>query len=129
VIGTQIDISYFKGSFLWKGVLIIPIAACARILATVVGASGTIMGASERFFLALAWLPKATVQAALAPQALGQARKRKDPELTSYAETVSYRLAYVDVSICPSLKHTSCIRPSGARPGEEEIGPRADKLC
>ncbi|GAQ81068.1 Na+/H+ antiporter [Klebsormidium nitens] len=88
VIGTQIDISYFKGSFLWKGVIIIPIACFARIGATVLGASGTMLNMGERLFLALAWLPKATVQAALAPQALSSAEKAKDEKKIGYAETV-----------------------------------------
>lgn len=88
VIGSQIDVSYFKGSFLWRGVIIIPVAALARCLVTVGATIGTVLNARERLFLALAWLPKATVQAALAPQALSQVKGKNSPELTGYAQTV-----------------------------------------
>jgi NhaP-type Na+/H+ or K+/H+ antiporter len=42
----------------------------------------------ERLFVALAWLPKATVQAAVGPVALDLARGRSDPATVAMATTV-----------------------------------------
>jgi hypothetical protein len=48
------------------------------------------MGTGERFFLALAWLSKAAAQAALATLGARPGEEEENPELISYAETVSF---------------------------------------
>ena len=53
------------------GVLVLVIGLSLRVVASFMAVSFGDISLKERFFIALAWLPKATVQAALGPLALG----------------------------------------------------------
>ena len=71
------------------GSLVLMTGLSARLLA----AFGAVFGGSnnikEKIFISLAWLPKATVQAALGPVALGKARDLLDKYIASQDTTVS----------------------------------------
>ena len=56
------------------GVLVLVIGLSLRVLASFAAVSFGDISLKERFFVALAWLPKATVQAALGPLALDNAK-------------------------------------------------------
>ena len=75
-IGAAVNLRDMPGDTLWKAFGIIVIAVVVRMamvmLATVntLGDDGEFLNLYERYFLALAWIPKATVQAALGPIAV-----------------------------------------------------------
>ena len=75
------------------GILVLVICLTIRIVASFGVVSFTDMTLKERLFVALAWLPKATVQAALGPLALDTAKtlgsdRADGPELITYGEIV-----------------------------------------
>ena len=72
-IKTQLIISSFSG-------------LSARIAAAFCAVSGGKNNIKEKLFVSLAWLPKATVQAALGPVALGKAREALDHYLETHQD-------------------------------------------
>ena len=75
------------------GVLVLIIGLSLRVLASFGAVSFGELTLKERLFVSLAWLPKATVQAALGPLALDNAKSlgsdREDgPMLIAYGEKV-----------------------------------------
>jgi len=65
VVGSYLDVRNMPGETVGKAVAIILCGLAARTCAAVLATSGTQLDLQERFFIAFAWVPKATVQAAI----------------------------------------------------------------
>lgn len=87
VTGTQIKISELNGDTFYYGITVLLSAIIIRIIITVISGVGSNLNLKEKVFIALAWMTKATVQAALAPTALDEVDK-SNPQEVHYAETV-----------------------------------------
>jgi len=75
LIGTEIQVTALDGGTVGWGVVVL---CCGLVIRMIVSYGAVMMGdlnLKERIFVALAWLPKATVQAAIGPLALDKAKK------------------------------------------------------
>ncbi|XP_064619907.1 sodium/hydrogen exchanger 9B2-like [Lineus longissimus] len=75
LIGNEIVISQLDGSTVGLGVAVLCIGLVFRVVASFLVVFRTNLTWRERFFIPIAWLPKATVQAAIGPIALDTARQ------------------------------------------------------
>jgi len=75
LIGTEIKISELEMTTVGWGCVILAASLTCRIVVTFFVTMGGDLNLRERFFVALAWLPKATVQAAIGSTALDYARE------------------------------------------------------
>ncbi|XP_004519867.1 sodium/hydrogen exchanger 9B1 isoform X2 [Ceratitis capitata] len=92
ITGAAIKIKELDGDIVYLGVACIVIGAIGRIFCTAGIAFGDRLNTKEKFFVAISWMSKATVQAALAPVAL-----RNLDENASDAEK---RYAYIVQTLC-----------------------------
>jgi len=67
LIGTEIQIDKIDLATLGYSLLVLVLALIIRMFATYVAVMGGELNVKEKIFMAFAWLPKATVQAALGP--------------------------------------------------------------
>lgn len=74
MIGLEIQISKLNPDIMTRGLLTLAICLVVRICVTFLAVSCSTLNIRERLFVCVAWLPKATVQAALAPTALDMVR-------------------------------------------------------
>ena len=74
LIGAEIDLSALSPHTMAWGLLVVLCGLIARALAAFLAVGGGQNNKKERLFVALAWMPKATVQAAMGPLALGKVR-------------------------------------------------------
>lgn len=88
-VGAAVQFEKISPSSVGYGFAVILIGVTFRWLGTVGSAFESKYTCKERMFMAFAWIPKATVQAALGAMTLGQALKR-DPSLPDYDEYVEY---------------------------------------
>ncbi|XP_050675569.1 sodium/hydrogen exchanger 9B2-like isoform X2 [Leptidea sinapis] len=93
ITGAQIVISDLPPHLVMVGAGILITCMVLRAIVTSVSAVRSNLNMKEKIFVGLAWMAKATVQAALAPVALDEVRKlagNNEPaaELINYAETV-----------------------------------------
>ena len=89
LIGTEIRIDQLEGSTIGLGLAVLAIGLTFRIAASFLSVSGGDLTLKERVFVALAWLPKATVQAAIGPVAYDTAlRQNAGAEVVSLGEKV-----------------------------------------
>ncbi|CAG9771291.1 unnamed protein product [Ceutorhynchus assimilis] len=72
ITGAQLKFEELHGTVVLIGVGILILGVIVRILATLVTGIGCGLNLKEKLFCAIAWMPKATVQAALAPIVLSQ---------------------------------------------------------
>jgi len=75
LIGTEIKLAALEGDTVGWGILVLVCGLSFRIVVSYFSVMGGDLNKRERLFVALAWLPKATVQAAIGPTALDYARK------------------------------------------------------
>ncbi|XP_011878009.1 PREDICTED: mitochondrial sodium/hydrogen exchanger 9B2 isoform X1 [Vollenhovia emeryi] len=87
VTGAQIKINELEGKTVYLGISCLVIGIVIRIGATVLVGIGSKLNLKEKVFIALSWMAKATVQAALASVALEEVDK-DDQQQVEYAETV-----------------------------------------
>ena len=87
VTGTQIRIDELDGRTVYLGLACLISGIVIRIIATVLVGIGSKLNLKEKVFIALSWMAKATVQAALGPTTLDKVDPT-DPVQVSYAETV-----------------------------------------
>ncbi|XP_064597342.1 sodium/hydrogen exchanger 9B2-like [Liolophura sinensis] len=69
LIGAEIDVSTLDPPTVGLGVAVLGIGLVFRMLTSFLAVSGTDLTMKERLFIVFAWLPKATVQAAIGPVA------------------------------------------------------------
>ncbi|KAG7156541.1 sodium/hydrogen exchanger 9B2-like [Homarus americanus] len=75
LIGAEIQLDQLDGNTVGYGLITITIGLIFRMITSFLVVMGGELSVKERIFVALAWLPKATVQAAIGSQALNYARK------------------------------------------------------
>ncbi|XP_015790562.1 sodium/hydrogen exchanger 9B2-like [Tetranychus urticae] len=80
LIGAEIKFSQLKLDYLFPVTLCLIISLGFRCLASFLVLFGSELNLREKFFIAISWLPKATVQAAIGPVALDLARSRGDQQ-------------------------------------------------
>ncbi|XP_034044192.1 sodium/hydrogen exchanger 9B2 isoform X2 [Thalassophryne amazonica] len=88
LIGAEIRVSQWEGDTVGLGVASLLIALLVRVLFTFVCVLCADFTLREKVFIALAWMPKATVQAAIGSTALDKARMKDDKELQKYGMDV-----------------------------------------
>ncbi|XP_071953429.1 sodium/hydrogen exchanger 9B2-like [Antedon mediterranea] len=76
LIGAEVKLSYLEPSSIGLGLAVVFTGLTARILVSILAVSGAGLTIKEKVFVAIAWLPKATVQAAIGSVALDTARER-----------------------------------------------------
>ncbi|VDM77333.1 unnamed protein product [Strongylus vulgaris] len=81
LIGLELSFDMISRSTLFLGIMVLAFGLTFRFLASFLAVFGSELKMKERLFVAIAWMPKATVQAALAPVVLETARSR--PSSTS----------------------------------------------
>lgn len=77
-VGAAVKLNEVDSGVLGKGFLIILVGVSCRMLATFLSAFERRFTFKERVFMAFAWIPKATVQAAIGGVVLDQARDEGD---------------------------------------------------
>ncbi|KAK3869187.1 hypothetical protein Pcinc_025491 [Petrolisthes cinctipes] len=75
LIGAEIQVDSLEGSTVWYGLATLAVGLVFRLITSYLVVMGANLNVKERIFVALAWLPKATVQAAIGAQALDYAKK------------------------------------------------------
>ena len=75
LIGAEVDLAQLDLNVLGLGVAVLCIGLVVRLVVSQLAVLGGDLSLQERIFVSLAWLPKATVQAAIGPLALDQAKK------------------------------------------------------
>ncbi|KPP72030.1 hypothetical protein Z043_109010, partial [Scleropages formosus] len=88
LIGTEITISSLNPLTVGLGMAALSIALTVRVLFTFIVVLFAGFSFKEKIFIALAWVPKATVQAAIGSTALDMARKRQNAEFEGYGMDV-----------------------------------------
>ncbi|KAL2097494.1 hypothetical protein ACEWY4_006701 [Coilia grayii] len=88
LIGAEITFSKLESHTVGLGIACLLIALTVRILFTFVMVTCAGFNFKEKIFIALAWMPKATVQAAIGSTALDMVRKKGDKELEDYGMNV-----------------------------------------
>lgn len=87
ITGTQIKINELEGKTVYLGLSCLMAGIVIRIAITVLVGIGSNLNLKEKVFIALSWMAKATVQAALGPSTLDEVNKN-DQRQMEYAETV-----------------------------------------
>ncbi|XP_028262902.1 sodium/hydrogen exchanger 9B2 isoform X2 [Parambassis ranga] len=88
LIGAEIRVSELEGHAVGLGIASLLIALSVRLLFTYVCVLCADFNMKEKLFIALAWMPKATVQAAIGSTALDMARTKDDKQLQKYGMDV-----------------------------------------
>ncbi|XP_052035146.1 sodium/hydrogen exchanger 9B1 [Apodemus sylvaticus] len=87
LVGTEVSVESLESKTIGMCIATLGLAVSVRMLATFVLMSFANFRFKEKVFIALSWIPKATVQAVLGPLALETARVMA-PHLESYAKNV-----------------------------------------
>jgi len=80
LIGTEIQVDKINPNTLGLSIIVLLIALIVRMVGTYFAVCGGDLNAKEKIFMAFAWLPKATVQAALGPIFLDNVLKQSDEQ-------------------------------------------------
>ncbi|XP_050686648.1 sodium/hydrogen exchanger 9B2-like isoform X2 [Eriocheir sinensis] len=75
LIGVEIDVGSIDTGTIGWGLLVLVVCLSLRVATSFLVVAGAGFSLLERFFIAIAWLPKATVQAAIGSQALDYVRQ------------------------------------------------------
>ena len=75
LIGASVSISFFDGRFIGRGILLLFLGLVVRLLVSIACVWTDKFNINERLFIAMSWLPKATVQAALGAVVLDNAEQ------------------------------------------------------
>lgn len=95
LIGTEIRLEKLQPATVTGGLLTLVICLTIRTIVTFFAVSFSNLTVKEKLFVCIGWLPKASVQAALAPTAMDMVRawtdlgKPLEESALSYSETVS----------------------------------------
>ncbi|XP_016416588.1 mitochondrial sodium/hydrogen exchanger 9B2-like isoform X2 [Sinocyclocheilus rhinocerous] len=88
LIGAEVIITSLEVTTVFLGIAALFIALTVRLLITFVVVLRAGFNLKEKVFITLAWMPKATVQAAIGSTALDMARSKNDLELQKYGMDV-----------------------------------------
>jgi len=102
LIGTEIQIDKIDPETLGWGILVLVTALLFRMVGTFLAVSCGNLNAKEKIFLAFAWMPKATVQAALGPIFLERAKMLEMTEMYHMGEQI-LTLAVLSILITAPL--------------------------
>ena len=102
LIGTEIQIDKIDPETLGWGILVLVTALLFRMVGTFLAVSCGNLNAKEKIFLAFAWMPKATVQAALGPIFLERAKLLEMTEMYHIGEQI-LTLAVLSILITAPL--------------------------
>eukprot|EP00092_Neocalanus_flemingeri_P050709 GFUD01058718.1.p1 GENE.GFUD01058718.1~~GFUD01058718.1.p1 ORF type:complete len:639 (-),score=161.46 GFUD01058718.1:66-1982(-) len=102
LIGTEIQIDKIEPETLGWGILVLVTALLFRMVGIFLAVSCGNLNAKEKIFLAFAWMPKATVQAALGPIFLERARLLEMTEMYQMGEQI-LTLAVLSILITAPL--------------------------
>jgi len=102
LIGTEIQIDKIDPETLGWGILVLLTALLFRMVGTFFAVSCGNLNAKEKIFLAFAWMPKATVQAALGPIFLERAKLLEMTEMYHMGEQI-LTLAVLSILITAPL--------------------------
>jgi len=80
LIGTEIQVDKINPNTLGLSIVVLLIALVVRMVGTYFAVCGGELNVKEKIFMAFAWLPKATVQAALGPIFLDNVLKQTDEQ-------------------------------------------------
>merc|ERR1712179_351305 len=80
LIGTEIQVDKINPNTLGLSIVVLIIALAVRMVGTYFAVCGGELTVKEKIFMAFAWLPKATVQAALGPIFLDNVYKQPDEQ-------------------------------------------------
>ncbi|XP_070185808.1 sodium/hydrogen exchanger 9B2-like isoform X2 [Littorina saxatilis] len=86
LIGAAVQIDRLSAETVGEGIAVLCIGLTVRCLVAFLAVFGTNFNMKERLFIPLAWLPKATVQAAIGAIAYDTARERGDKDLMVLGE-------------------------------------------
>ncbi|XP_014612429.1 PREDICTED: mitochondrial sodium/hydrogen exchanger 9B2-like, partial [Polistes canadensis] len=87
ITGTQIRIDELKGKTVYLSISCLLAGIIIRIIVTIIVGIGCKLNTKEKVFIALSWMAKATVQAALGPVTLDEVNQ-DDTEQVEYANIV-----------------------------------------
>lgn len=122
LIGAAVALSAIEPSYVRDGLVILAVGLAVRLVVTYLSASGTRFTDRERRFVALAWIPKATVQAAIGALALDLAR-----QYDAGAQAETYGTQIVTIAVLAILATAPvgavAIAWSGPRWLERQPGP------
>ena len=110
-IGTEIRVDALDLATVGWGALVLLLGLSLRLVTSYLAVMGGGLTTSEQLFVALAWLPKATVQAAIGPLALDKAKE-------ALVE------AGFNCTTLPSLINSS----NGTMRSPAPLGPREDEM-
>ncbi|KAF5304586.1 hypothetical protein FQA39_LY09637 [Lamprigera yunnana] len=88
LIGVEVNFSLLDVNIVLWGLLVLLVPLLLRCLTSFASTQFSNLNLKENIFVALSWIPKATVQATLGPSALILARELNDPVLEKYASIV-----------------------------------------
>ncbi len=89
LIGAAVVLAVIEPGYIWSGLIILGFGLTVRLLVGFASVGGSGFTNNERLFVALAWIPKATVQAAIGALALDLARQGNEgPEAIMYGNQV-----------------------------------------
>ena len=88
LIGAEVDFSTITGDEFARGVAVLACGVTARVIAVFFAVQGNKLNIKETLFIMVAWVPKATVQAAIGATALDQAVRSGTEEERSFGQTV-----------------------------------------
>ncbi|XP_068744939.1 sodium/hydrogen exchanger 9B2-like isoform X3 [Montipora capricornis] len=76
LIGAEVSLEYMDSTLIGKAFALLAIAMVFRLIVTFLVVSGNNLSVKDKIFVAIAWSPKATVQAAIGSVSLDIARER-----------------------------------------------------
>ena len=100
-VGAAVLFSKLEPGMLGYGIVVIIIGVSARWIATFLVAFEKKFNNKERAFMAFAWIPKATVQAALGGLTLAKAQERNIPEYIEFGQAMLTTAVFAVVITAP----------------------------
>lgn len=76
LVGAEVSVEYMNTKVVGMGMANLVISLVIRLVTTYLGLLGNDLNLKERLFIAISWLPKATVQAAIGSVSLDVARQK-----------------------------------------------------
>lgn len=129
LVGASIVVTALEPETLGAGLLILFIGGLVRATAVMIALSGRSMRYQEKFFTAIAWTPKATVQAAIGGLALDEARNLEEQRLGR--QLLALAVLCILVTAPPGAALIATLGPRLLQKDEaseaNEVKPEADK--